>query len=84
MLVLSYEFSNIIFCELLDIYEAISDYGAQAFALHSPRDSLLLVTCSSPHRTSKEEDILHPLGHLLLKIGADFNTHGLLFKAEKY
>ena len=36
MLVLSYEFDDIIFCELLHIYEAISDYGAQAFILHSP------------------------------------------------
>ena len=55
--------------------------GAQAFALQSPRDSLPLVTSSSHHRTSKEEDILHPHGHLLLNIGADFTTHGLLFKA---
>ena len=67
-----------------DIFEAISDYGAQAFALQSPRDSLLLVTCSSPHRISKEEDILHLLGHLLLRNGADFTTHGLLFKAATY
>ena len=29
MLVLSYDFDDIIFCELLVIYEAISDYGAQ-------------------------------------------------------
>ena len=28
MLVFSYEFDDIIFCELLDISEAISDYGA--------------------------------------------------------
>ena len=60
MLVLCYDFLDIIFCELLVIYEAISDYGAQSFALHSPRASLPLVTCSSPHRTSKEEDIFHP------------------------
>ena len=84
MLVLSYEFDDIVFCELLDIYEAISDYGAQAFALHSPKTSLPLITCSSPHRTSKEGDILHPPGHLLLTLGADFTTHGLLFKAEIY
>ena len=32
MLVLSYEFSDIRFCELLDIYEAISDYGDQALS----------------------------------------------------
>ena len=43
-----------------------------------------MVTSSSPHRTSKEEDILHPLGHLLLIFGADFTTHGLLFKAATY
>ena len=60
VLVLSYEFADIRFCELLVISEAISDYGSQLFALHSPRASLPLVTCSSPHRTSKEEDILHP------------------------
>ena len=68
----------------LAISEAISDYGAQAFALNIPSASLPLITCSSPHRTSKEEDILHPLGHLLLKLGADFTTHGLLFKAATY
>ena len=35
-------------------------------------------------RNSKEEDILHPLGHLLLRLGDDFTTHGFLFKAAKY
>ena len=45
----SYEVDDIILCDSLDISEAISYYGAQAFALHSPRDSLPLVTCSSPH-----------------------------------
>ena len=55
MLVFSHEIDDIRFCELLDIYEAISYYGAQAFALHSPRASLPLVTCSSPHRTSHRE-----------------------------
>ena len=84
VLVSSYEVDDILFCESLDIYEAISDYGAQAFALQIPRDSLPLVTSSSPHRTSKEEDILHLLGHLILIFGADFTTHGLLFKAETY
>ena len=33
MLVFSYEIANIKFCELLVIFEAISDYGAQSFAL---------------------------------------------------
>ena len=84
VLVSSYEVVDILFCESLDISEAISDYGAQAFTLHGPKASLPLVTCSSRHRTSKEEDILHPLGHLLLRIGADFTTHGLLFKAATY
>ena len=60
MLVSFYEFADIIFCESLVIYEVISYYGAQAFALHCPRDSLpiYLITCSSPHRTSKDGDIL--------------------------
>ena len=40
MLVLSYDFSDIIFFEILVIDEAISYYGAQAFAPHSPRASL--------------------------------------------
>ena len=43
-----------------------------------------MVTCSSPHKTSKEEDILHLLGHLLLIFGADFTTHGFLFKDATY
>ena len=80
----SYEVADILFCDSLVISKAISDYGSQSFSLQSPRDSLPLVTTSSPHRTSKEEDILHPLRHLLLRIGADFTTHGLLFKAETY
>ena len=84
MLVLSYEFYDIIFCELLDISEAISDYIAQEFIFHSPKASLpiFFITCSSPHKTSKVGDILHPLGHLLLTLGADFTSHGLMFKAE--
>ena len=69
------------FCEILDIYESISDYGAQAFTLHSPRASLLLVTCSSPHRIGKEKDFLHLPGHLVLTLGAVFTTHGFLFMA---
>ena len=46
--------------------------------------SLPLLTCSSPHKTSKEEDIMHPRGNLLLTLGADFNTHGFLFKDATY
>ena len=86
MLVLSYEFSDIRFCELLVIYEAISDYGAQLFALHSPRASLplYLIICSSPLRTSKDGDFLHSPGHLLLTLGDDFTSHGLMFKATIY
>ena len=36
------------------------------------------------YRTSKEEDFLHPPGHLLLKLGAVLTTHGLLFMAATY
>ena len=42
MLVSSYYFDDIIFCESLVIFEAISYYRAQAFSLHSPRASLPL------------------------------------------
>ena len=53
VLVSSREVVDILFCESLIISKAISDYGAQAFTLHSPRASLpiYLITCSSPHRT---------------------------------
>ena len=40
MLVLYYEFADILFFESLVIYESILDYGAQSFTVHSPRDSL--------------------------------------------
>ena len=69
VLVSSYEVADILFCESLAISEAISNYGAQSFALHSPRPSLPLITCSSPHRPSKEGDILHSPEHLLLTLG---------------
>ena len=49
MLVFSYEFADIIFCRSLVIFEAISDYGSQSFALHSPRASLPLIIYLSPH-----------------------------------
>ena len=86
MLVFSYEFADIIFCESIIIFESISDYGFQAFALHSPRVSLpiYLITCSSPHRTSKEGDTMHPPRHMLLTLGANITLHGLLFKAAIY
>ena len=64
VLVSSYEVADILFCDSLDISESILDYGAQAFTLHSPRASLLLVTCSSPHRTGEEEDFMHRLNTL--------------------
>ena len=57
VLVSSYKVADILLCDSLAITESISYYGSQAFALHSPRASLPLVTWSSPHRTSKEEDI---------------------------
>ena len=40
VLVSSYEVANILFFESLNISEAILDYGAQAFTLHSPRACL--------------------------------------------
>ena len=69
---------------LVLISEARSYYGAQSFALHSPRASVPLVTCSSPHRTSKEKDTVHPPRHFILTLGDDFTTHGFLFKDEIY
>ena len=84
VLFFSYEAADILFCESLVIYEYISYYGSQSFSLHSPRASLPLVICSSPHRTGKEEDIMHPPRHLLLTLGADFTTHGFLFVDETY
>ena len=84
VLVSSYEVAYILFCDSLDILEDISDYGAQEFSLNSPMDSLLLVRCSTPHRTSKEVDFLHPPGHLLLTLGDIFTTHGFLFMDTTY
>ena len=86
MLVFSHEFADIRFCESLDILEAISYYGAQAFSFHRIRISLpfYFITCSSPHSTSKDGDILQSLGHLLLTPGADFRSHGSMFKDETY
>ena len=75
MLVFSHEFVDIRFCESLDILEDISYYGALSFSLHSPSVSLALITCSSPHKTSKEGDcILHPARHLFLTLWDDL-TH---------
>ena len=70
----------------MDILEDISDYGAQAFTLHVARNSLpsYLLTCSSPHNTSKYGAILHSPGHLILTPGADFTSHGLIFNYETY
>ena len=87
MSILSHEFVDIIFCESLVILEAISDYGAQEVALHSPRIESLpsyFITCSSPHNTSKDKDILHSPGHLLLTTEVDFTSYGLIFKAITY
>ena len=79
-------FGDIICCGSLLIFEFISYYGAQTFSLHSPMDPLpfYFITCSSPHRTSKDGDILHSPGHLLLTLGADFTSHGLMFKDATY
>ena len=84
MLVSSYEVADILLCDSLSISEAISDYGAQAFALNSPSAFLPLITCSSPHRTGKEEYFLHLPRHLLLRLGDILNTHGFLFMDVTY
>ena len=80
----SYEVADILLCDSLYISEAISDYGAPSFALNNPSASLPLITCSSPHRTSKEEYILHLPEHLLLILGNDFTTHVLMFMDATY
>ena len=86
MLVFSHEFLDISFCESLDILDNISYYGAQAFSLYTPRASLAsyLIACSSPHRISKDGDIMHSLGHLLLTHIADFTSYGSMIKGETY
>ena len=86
MSVFSHEFVDIIFCESLVIFKDISYYWDQSFSLQIPMASLpyYLITCSSPHRTSKYGDIMHSLGHLLLTLGADFTSHGSMFKAAIY
>ena len=68
------------------IFESISNYGAQEFSLHSHRASLpiYLIISSSPYRTSKDRDILHPSGHFILTLGVDFTSHGLMFKDSIY
>ena len=43
-----------------------------------------MIKCSSPHKTSKEEDFLHPLGHLLLTLGDVLTTHVFLFMDATY
>ena len=84
VLVSSYEVADILLCDSLSILEAISNYGAQAFTLNSPSASLPVITCSSPHITSKEEDFLHPPGHLLLTLGDVLTTHVFLFMDVRY
>ena len=86
MSVFSHEFDDIKFCESLDILEAILYYGAQGFSLHVPNTFLpsYMITCSSPHNTSKDGDILHSPGHLLLTPKSDFTSNGSMFKAATY
>ena len=85
MLVFSNEIADIRFCELLDICEAISDYGAQAFALHGlgPPLTPYSITWSSPHNARKDGDLLHPLGWLILTFGVDFTSHGSNYQAHQ-
>ena len=43
-----------------------------------------MITCSSPHETTKDGDILHSPRHFLLTLGDDFTSNGLMFKYEIY
>ena len=43
-----------------------------------------MITYPSLHRTSKIGDSLLPPRHLILTLGADFNSHGLMFKDAIY
>ena len=72
MLVFSHEF-DIRFCEPLDILEDISYYGYQKLSLHGSNTlPSYLITCSSPHSISKDGDIMHLPGHLVLAPRAYF------------
>ena len=86
MLVFCHEFDDIRFFESLDILEDVSYYGSQSFSIHGPKTSLpfYLITCSSPHNTSKNGDILHSPGHLILTLGVDFTSYGSMLKDETY
>ena len=86
MLVSSYEVADIVFCDSLVLSKAISDYVAQEYTLHGPKNSLpfYLITCTYPHSTSKYGDITHSPGHLLLTLGENFSSHGSMFNAETY
>ena len=76
-------FADMKYCDFMDILKDISDYRAQPFTLHAPMPSppSYSITCSSPHGGSKDGDLLHSLGNLLLTYGAKFTTHGSMFKA---
>ena len=52
MLVSSYDVADILLCDSLSISEAISDYGALAFALNNPSASL---PCLNHNRSSKTQ-----------------------------
>ena len=80
MAVSSHEFSYMKYCDFMNILKDRSDYRAHTFSLLGLISSPHMITCSSPH--SKDGDLLHSLGHLLLTFGAQFTSHGSMFKDE--
>ena len=72
------EFTDIKYCDFMDILKDISYYRAYKFALLSFMSCAYMITCSSPH--SKYGYLFHSLGHFLLTPRADFTSHCLMFK----
>ena len=64
--------------------EAISDYGAQAFALHGPMSPpSCSITYSSPHSARNDGYLLHSFGWILLSFGDESTSHGLKYQAHQ-
>ena len=65
----------------LDILEAISYYGAQAFIIHGPMPPppSYMITCTLPYNDTEFGDIMHSPGHFLLTSRDDFTSHGSMF-----
>ena len=79
MLVSSHEFVDMKYCDFMDILKVRLDYRDYTFYFLSLLSSPHIITCSSP--LNKDGDLLHSIGHLLLTYGAEFTSHGSMFKA---